>query len=549
MGNCFKLKNGSGCLGCKGCGRQDRQLNTYDWLADIPGNSDEQNMVEVQFKNTRKGYYINSNKVKIEKGDVVAVEATPGHDIGTVTLTGRLVPLQMKKANLKPDVEIKRIYRKVKPVDIEKYEEAKAKEHDTMIRSRQIAKDLNLNMKIGDVEYQGDGNKAIFYYIADERVDFRQLIKVLAETFRVRIEMKQIGARQEAGRIGGIGPCGRELCCATWMTTFSSVSTTAARYQDISLNPQKLAGQCAKLKCCMNYEIDAYVEAQKRFPSRELPLETVDGTFYFFKADILKGDITYSTDKNFLSNATTISTKRAFEILNMNKRGEKPGALIEETKQEPPKPIDLLEQESVTRFDKRKNNKKNKKRNENYRQGDENQPQQQAQPRPQQQSNNGQQVQNRPQQGQNRGQQEQPNREQQRQKYQQGQQPNRPQQGQKGQQQGQQENSNKGQQQGHQPNRPQQGTQPNRQQGQKGQQQGQQENSNKGYQQNRPQQGQPRPQQTNGNRIPKEKQREGGQNSNGNQPRKPRPENRPNNNDNRKPANNPNAKGQNDNKE
>ncbi len=549
MGNCFKLKNGSGCLGCKGCGRQDRQLNTYDWLADIPGNSDEQNMVEVQFKNTRKGYYINSNKIKIEKGDVVAVEATPGHDIGTVTLTGRLVPLQMKKANLKPDVEIKRIYRKVKPVDIEKYEEAKAKEHDTMIRSRQIAKDLNLNMKIGDVEYQGDGNKAIFYYIADERVDFRQLIKVLAETFRVRIEMKQIGARQEAGRIGGIGPCGRELCCATWMTTFSSVSTTAARYQDISLNPQKLAGQCAKLKCCMNYEIDAYVEAQKRFPSRELPLETVDGTFYFFKADILKGDITYSTDKNFLSNATTISTKRAFEILNMNKRGEKPGALIEETKQEPPKPIDLLEQESVTRFDKRKNNKKNKKRNENYRQGDENQPQQQAQPRPQQQSNNGQQVQNRPQQGQNRGQQEQPNREQQRQKYQQGQQPNRPQQGQKGQQQWQQENSNKGQQQGHQPNRPQQGTQPNRQQGQKGQQQGQQENSNKGYQQNRPQQGQPRPQQTNGNRIPKEKQREGGQNSNGNQPRKPRPENRPNNNDNRKPANNPNAKGQNDNKE
>ena len=288
MDNEFKLKNGSGCLCCKGCGRQDKQLNTYDWLADIPGNTEEQEMVEVQFKNTRKGYYKNSNKLKLEKGDIVAVEASPGHDIGTVTLTGRLVPLQMRKANIKPDAEIKRIYRKAKPVDMEKYEEAKAKEHDTMIRSRQIAKNLNLDMKIGDVEYQGDGNKAIFYYIADERVDFRQLIKVLAEAFRVRIEMKQIGARQEAGRIGGIGPCGRELCCATWMTNFVSVSTSAARYQDISLNPQKLAGQCAKLKCCLNYEVDAYVESQKRLPSKEMTLETTDGTFYFFKADILK---------------------------------------------------------------------------------------------------------------------------------------------------------------------------------------------------------------------------------------------------------------------
>ena len=297
---------------CKGCGRQDKQLNTYDWLADIPGNTEEQEMVEVQFNNTRKGYYKNSNKLKLEKGDIVAVEASPGHDIGTVTLTGRLVPLQMRKANIKPDAEIKRIYRKAKPVDMEKYEEAKAKEHDTMIRSRQIAKNLNLDMKIGDVEYQGDGNKAIFYYIADERVDFRQLIKVLAEAFRVRIEMKQIGARQEAGRIGGIGPCGRELCCATWMTNFVSVSTSAARYQDISLNPQKLAGQCAKLKCCLNYEVDAYVESQKRLPSKEMTLETTDGTFYFFKADILKGTIMYSTDKNFIANAVTITARRAF---------------------------------------------------------------------------------------------------------------------------------------------------------------------------------------------------------------------------------------------
>ena len=361
--NKFKLKNGSGNLSIKGCGKQDKQLNTYDWLADIPGNEEEVDLVEVQFKNTRKGYYKNSNKLKIEKGDIVAVEANPGHDIGVVTLTGRLVPLQMKKANLKPDVEIKRIYRKVKPVDMEKYEEAKAKEHDTMIRSRQIALNLNLAMKIGDVEYQGDGNKAIFYYIADERVDFRQLIKVLAEAFRVRIEMKQIGARQEAGRIGGIGPCGRELCCATWMTNFISVSTSAARFQDISLNPQKLAGQCAKLKCCLNYEVDAYVESQKRLPSKEITLETIDGTFYFFKADILKGSITYSSDKSFLANAVTISARRAFEIINMNKRGEKPEMLKENGQNsENNKPVDLVEQESLTRFDKRKNSNNNNNR-------------------------------------------------------------------------------------------------------------------------------------------------------------------------------------------
>ena len=362
MDNNFKIKNGSGHLCCKGCGRQDRQLNTYDWLADIPGNAEEQEIVEVQFKNTRKGFYKNSNKLKLAKGDIVAVEASPGHDIGVVTLTGRLVPLQMKKANLKPDVEIKRIYRKVKPVDMEKYEEAKAKEHDTMIRSRQIALNLNLNMKIGDVEYQGDGNKAIFYYIADERVDFRQLIKVLAEVFRVRIEMKQIGARQEAGRIGGIGPCGRELCCATWMTNFISVSTSAARYQDISLNPQKLAGQCAKLKCCLNYEVDVYVESQKRLPSKEVTLETTEGTYYFFKADILKGLITYSTDKNFMANAVTITARNAFEIINMNKRGEKPENLIDVNSSASQKTFDLVEQESLTRFDKRKGNNTNRKK-------------------------------------------------------------------------------------------------------------------------------------------------------------------------------------------
>lgn len=357
----YKLHNGGGKLCCKGCSRQDNKLNTYDWLADIPGSSEESDLVEVQFKNTRKGYYRNSNGLKLEKGDTVAVESTPGHDIGVVTLTGRLVPLQMRKTGFKPNTEIKRVYRKAKAVDMEKYEEAKAKEHDTMIRSRQIAANLNLDMKIGDVEYQGDGNKAIFYYIADERVDFRQLIKVLAETFRVRIEMKQIGARQEAGRIGGIGPCGRELCCATWMTNFVSVSTSAARLQDISLNPQKLAGQCAKLKCCMNYEVDSYVEAQKRLPSREIELETKDGTFYFFKADILNGQVTYSTDKNIAANLTTISGKRAFEIIGLNRRGMKPESLHEsEKKPEPQKSIDLLEQESLTRFDKRKGNNENR---------------------------------------------------------------------------------------------------------------------------------------------------------------------------------------------
>ena len=354
----FKLHNGSGGLCCKSCGRQDKQLNTYDWLADIPGNAEESDMVEVQFKNTRKGYFRNSNKIPLEKGDIVAVEATPGHDIGVVTLTGRLVPLQMRKANIKSEADIKRIYRKAKPVDMDKYNEAKAREHSTMIRARQIALDLNLNMKIGDVEYQGDGNKAIFYYIADERVDFRQLIKVLADAFHVRIEMKQIGARQEAGRIGGIGPCGCELCCATWMTSFVSVSTSAARYQDISLNPQKLAGQCAKLKCCLNYEVDCYVEAQKRLPSKEIELETKDGVFYFFKADILSNQITYSTDKSIPANLVTISGRRAFEVIGLNKRGIKPESLLEEThRTEPKKPVDLLEQESLTRFDRNRKNK------------------------------------------------------------------------------------------------------------------------------------------------------------------------------------------------
>ena len=217
-------------------------------------------------------------------------------------------------------------------------------------------------MKIGDVEYQGDGNKAIFYYIADERVDFRQLIKVLAERFHVRIEMKQIGARQEAGRIGGIGPCGRELCCATWMTNFISVSTSAARFQDISLNPQKLAGQCAKLKCCLNYEVDQYVESLKRLPSREIVLQTLDADFYYFKADILAHTITYSTDKHALVNESTISARRAFEIIQMNREGQKPAALTEDGNPTAPVSTDLLDQDNITRFDRSRSGKKNKRR-------------------------------------------------------------------------------------------------------------------------------------------------------------------------------------------
>lgn len=375
----FRMFNGCDRGLCRrAVGRQDKQLNTYDWLADVPGNAESTDLVEVQFKNTRKGYYHNVNNLDLKKGDVVAVEANPGHDIGVVTLTGRLVKLQIKKANLRSSDDIKRIYRIAKPVDFEKWEEAKNREHGTMIQSRQIAKDLGLKMKIGDVEYQGDGNKAIFYYIADERVDFRQLIKVLAETFHVRIEMKQIGARQEAGRIGGTGPCGRELCCATWMKNFVSVGTNAARFQDISLNPQKLAGMCAKLKCCLNYEVDNYVEASKKLPPKDALLQTADGEYHQFKVDILAGLITYSTDKNLASNLETISAERAWEIIKMNKVGEKPLSLIEDDKAKPaPKSSDLLAEADLSRFDKAKKKKKNnnrqqgnRKRSDNRQQGE-----------------------------------------------------------------------------------------------------------------------------------------------------------------------------------
>lgn len=364
------------------CGRQDRQLNTYDWLYDVPGNEEDTDLVEVQFKNTRKGYYHNVNHLDLQKGDTVAVEANPGHDIGVVTLTGRLVKLQVKKANLKSPDEIKRVYRIAKPTDMDKYYEAKSREHGTMIQSRQIAKDLGLQMKIGDVEYQGDGNKAIFYYIADERVDFRQLIKVLADTFHVRIEMKQIGARQEAGRIGGTGPCGRELCCATWMKNFVSVSTNAARIQDISLNPQKLAGMCAKLKCCLNYEVDDYVEAGRKMPARDVVLQTADSDWYLFKTDILAGLVTYSTDKSIAANLITITAERARAVIEMNRRGEKPEALDEgDAVSTSDRPADLLADADISRFDKAKKKKKAKNRPNRQQQPANNQQREPKQPK------------------------------------------------------------------------------------------------------------------------------------------------------------------------
>ena len=347
--------------GCGCCGNDVGRCNltSTNWLEDVPDNDFE--IVEVLFKNTRRGFYRNSTHIPLKRGDWVAVEASPGHDIGRVGLMGRLVKNQMKRVNLRKDAEILRVFRKAKPADMERYELAKAREEDTMIRSRKIAVDLGLKMKIGDVEYQGDGNKAIFYYIADERVDFRQLIKVLADVFKIRVEMKQIGARQEAGRIGGIGPCGRPLCCATWMSGFVSVATSAARFQDISLNPQNLAGQCAKLKCCINFEVNTYVEAIKQLPPKDVHLETKDATYFYFKADALKREITYSTERNVPVNTVTLTAAQAFEIIALNKNGVKPESLKEDDGKRGASPFgDLLNQDAINRFDKKKKKKKKK---------------------------------------------------------------------------------------------------------------------------------------------------------------------------------------------
>lgn len=370
----YTLDKGNSRLTAAGCKRSSWQmLSVYDWLADIPVDRETMQYVEVQFKNTRKGYYLNSTEIPLEKGDIVAVESNPGHDIGTVTLQGYLVALQMRKNGYDPTKsEVRRIYRKAKPADIEKWEESKAKEHDAMLRTRQIAKDLNLDMKIGDVEYQGDGNKAIFYYIADQRVDFRELIKVLADTFHVRIEMKQIGARQEAGRIGGTGPCGRELCCSTFMTNFRSVGTNAARVQDLSMNPQKLAGQCAKLKCCLNYEFDNYVEALKEFPSKDIVLETAKGPYYFFKLDVFARKMTYSADKKAPVDLLEMPLDEVWKIINENKKGKKVSDIqTSESKNEPEISFEnAVGEGSLTRFDKNKKKKKHKHRPNNQKPSD-----------------------------------------------------------------------------------------------------------------------------------------------------------------------------------
>lgn len=334
-------------------------LYAYDWLKGIQYSPEETEIVQVLFKNTRAAFFTNPDHIPLKKGDWVAVEAAPGYDIGQVMLTGPLVHLQMKKCQGNKETELKQILRLASESDLEKFEEAREREHTTMIRSRQIAADLGLNMKIGDVEYQGDGAKAIFYYIADERVDFRKLIRILADTFKIRIEMKQIGARQEAGRIGGIGPCGRPLCCSTWMSRFVSVGTGAARVQDLSMNPQKLAGQCGKLKCCLNFETDAYAEASKQLPPKDVTLHTQDAEYFYFKSDILAREITYSTDKHLAVNLVTIPAARAHEIIELNKQGVKVEQLTVEKQVETPKKeyVELVGQDSLTRFDKSKKKK------------------------------------------------------------------------------------------------------------------------------------------------------------------------------------------------
>lgn len=366
MNNDFTLNNETTKYGIRGCRcNSQRMLPVTDWLSDLPEDVKEHELVEVQFKNTRKGYYRNTEHLPLEKGTMVAVEANPGHDIGMVTLTGKLVELQMRKNRIDLSrYEVRQVYRLATEYDLQKSQEAKSREQETMIRARQLAKSLGLQMKIGDVEYQGDGTKAIFYYIADQRVDFRQLIRVYAETFRIRIEMKQIGARQEAGRIGGTGPCGRELCCSTWLQNFYSVGTTAARMQNMSLNPQKLAGQCAKLKCCLNYEIDQYDEALAQLPSRNIQLYTQDAVYYFFSADPLRHEVTYSTAPGIPANLMAISADEAFRIIEMNKRGEKPASLGGKQTTANTEGFDyqnVVGQDDVTRFDKKRQGNRQQK--------------------------------------------------------------------------------------------------------------------------------------------------------------------------------------------
>ena len=358
---CTVTRNEKDELNCtyrRGCCK----LEDYDWLQGV-SQRQFSDVFEVRFKNTRKGFYVNASGQSIKMGDMVIVEAQSGHDLGIVTLEGPLVGRQMRCKGLDPEtVELRKIYRRAKQLDIEKWQEAIAREQDTMIRARQIAVELGLQMKIGDVEFQGDGTKAIFYYIADGRVDFRQLIKVFAEEFRIRIEMKQIGARQEAGLIGGLGVCGRELCCANYITNFKSITTAAARCQDLSLNPQKLAGQCGKLKCCLNYEVATYMDAQARLPKVSEPLDFEDGLAYLVKTDILRGIMYFSYEKGSLANTYPLDAAEVREIIKMNRNGIRPESLKTEPEPEIPEFITAVGDDSITRFDtpKRKKSKNNR---------------------------------------------------------------------------------------------------------------------------------------------------------------------------------------------
>ena len=365
-------KNNGSC-GTGGCNK----LNVFDWLAnmELPSGQAACDIVEIRFKNSRKGFYKNVNALQLNVGDVVAVEATGGHDIGVISISGELVRLQMKKRNVKSDSEeIKKVYRKAKQADIEKWQEAQGLEQATMYRARTCAVKLNLQMKISDVEYQGDRTKAIFYYTAEDRVDFRELIKVLADEFKVRIEMKQIGARQEAGRLGAIGSCGRELCCSTWLTDFRSVSTSAARYQQLSLNPLKLAGQCVKLKCCLNFELDSYMDALKDFPEvNNVKLETDLGRAFHQKTDIFRRTMFFSYTHE-PDNFIPLPVDRVKEIIEMNKNSTKPADLLikaapKEYVEKTPDYENVVGQDSLTRFDKSK-----KSKNKNNRKGGGNNP-------------------------------------------------------------------------------------------------------------------------------------------------------------------------------
>ena len=357
---CVVERTSAGELECtyrQGCCK----LEVYDWLAGV---SQEQwnEFFEVRFKNTRKAIYRNASGQSIKTGDMVIVEAANGHDLGIVTLEGPIIAHQMKSKRINPETfEFKKIYRKAKQFDVEKWQEAIAREHEVMIRSRQIAAELGLEMKIGDVEFQGDGTKAIFYYIADGRVDFRQLIKVFADEFRIRIEMKQIGARQEAGLIGGLGVCGRELCCSNYISTFQSITTSAARVQDLSLNPQKLAGQCGKLKCCLNYETAAYMDAQTRIPKVTNPLEFEDGLAYLMKTDILKEIMYFSYDSTSLANLYPLEASEVREIIKMNRNGIRPESLKNDVEPAAPEFVSAVGDESITRFDEARKRKKKKK--------------------------------------------------------------------------------------------------------------------------------------------------------------------------------------------